>query len=242
MDSAEARRKLLLYRPAVDRDEPEFAEALAMAARDTELGDWLRRRIEADAAIGARLAQVAAPEDLAAKIIRERPVPFPARHRWRSVLQWAAIAVILAGLAGWWLETQPRNSFSAYEQYLAGMLGHNYRMSLESADMRRIRSYLKNNQAPADFALGTPLQSATPLGCATLSWNANPVSMVCFTDPSKRKIFLFVVNQGAIPDPPAGAAPTIRQVGDFSIASWTTNGQAYLLTVKGGPDILQKFL
>jgi hypothetical protein len=242
MDRVEARKILLLYRPAADRDDPQFTEALAAAERDPELGDWLRSRLEADAVIAAGLSQAAPPEGLAAKILREKPVVFPLAN-WRSnLLRWAAVVLVLAGLAGWWLQSRPRNSFAGYERYLERMLAHNYRMSLESGDIGRIRSYLKNNQAPADFALGAPLQKTTPLGCATLSWNGNPVSMVCFADPAKRKLFLFVVDKGAIPNPPQEGAPTIRQAGDFTTASWTERGKTYLLTVKGGPDILRNFL
>ena len=66
--------------------------------------------------------------------------------------------------------------------------------------------------------------------------------MLCFADTVQGKLFLFVVNRDAIPDAPASAEPALRQVGEFAVASWTAQGRAYVLAVKGGPESARKFL
>jgi hypothetical protein len=242
MNSAEVRAKLLLYRPAVDAEDPQFAEALAQAARDPELKRWLDARLAADSALSEKLRAIEPPPDLAARIIRERPVPFAPSRQAKSWLQLAAALVVLAGVAVFWLRPAPRNRFAAYEEYLGRLVTRDYRMSLETSDLEQIRGFLANNQAPADYVLAPPLTRTPALGCATLSWNGNPVSMLCFADAEQGKLFLFVVNRGAIPDAPASAEPELRQVGEFAVASWTAQGRAYVLAVKGGPERARKFL
>ena len=242
MNSAEAREKLLLYRPLLDADDSQFAAALAQAAHDPELQRWLDSRVAADAALRAKLCAIEPPPDLAEKILREQPVPMVPSRALPHWLQLAAALAVLAGLAIFWLRPTPRNRFALYEEYLGRLVARDYRMSLETDDPERIRAFLKNNQAPADYALAPPLARTPALGCATLSWNGNPVSMLCFADAAQGKLFLFVVDRGAIPDAPPGATPALRQVGDFAVASWTTQGRAYVLAVKGGPERARKFL
>ena len=196
----------------------------------------------ADAALRAKLRAIEPPPDLAEKILREQPVPMVPSRALRHWLQLAAALAVLTGLAIFWLRPTPRNRFALYEEYLGRLVARDYRMSLETDDPERIRAFLKNNQAPADYALAPPLARTPVLGCATLSWNGNPVSMLCFADAAQGKLFLFVVDRGAIPDAPPGATPALRQVGDFAVASWTAQGRAYVLAVKGGPERVRKFL
>lgn len=65
MDKERAKFILGSFRPdGEDADEPAFAEALALAARDRELGEWLADERAQDAAFAAILADVEIPEDL----------------------------------------------------------------------------------------------------------------------------------------------------------------------------------
>lgn len=70
MDKEQARFILQSFRPdGADAEDPDFAEALAAAAADRELGDWLAAERAQDAAFAAALSHLAIPHDLREHII-----------------------------------------------------------------------------------------------------------------------------------------------------------------------------
>jgi len=59
MDKEEARFILRCFRPdGADAENPDFAEALAWAAKDRELGEWLARERARDADFASALSSV----------------------------------------------------------------------------------------------------------------------------------------------------------------------------------------
>lgn len=65
MDKERAKFILQSFRPdGEDASEPAFAEALELAAKDRELGEWLAAERAQDAAFAAMLSDVEIPEDL----------------------------------------------------------------------------------------------------------------------------------------------------------------------------------
>lgn len=65
MDKEKAKFLLQSFRPdGADSSDPEFSEALALAAADRDLGDWLAKERASDAAFAAMLNDVEIPEDL----------------------------------------------------------------------------------------------------------------------------------------------------------------------------------
>lgn len=70
MDRETARFILRSFRPdGADAADPDFAEALALAAADRELGEWLAHERAADAAFSEMLGRIRLPEDLRAEIL-----------------------------------------------------------------------------------------------------------------------------------------------------------------------------
>lgn len=70
MDKEEARFILRSFRPdGADAENPDFAEALALAAKDRELGEWLARERASDAAFAEALASVDIPGFLREEIL-----------------------------------------------------------------------------------------------------------------------------------------------------------------------------
>jgi len=70
MDKEEARFVLRCFRPdGADAENPDFAEALAWAAKDRELGEWLARERASDAAFAAALAAIDIPGPLRHEIL-----------------------------------------------------------------------------------------------------------------------------------------------------------------------------
>ncbi len=60
MDEPEARLILQAYRPGLEENDPEAAEALQMAERDPALGRWLAEEQEFDRAMAAHLEAIPA--------------------------------------------------------------------------------------------------------------------------------------------------------------------------------------
>lgn len=70
MDKEEARFILRCFRPdGADAENPDFAEALACAAKDRELGEWLARERSSDAGFAKALAAVSIPASLREEIL-----------------------------------------------------------------------------------------------------------------------------------------------------------------------------
>jgi hypothetical protein len=95
MNTNEAKEKLLLYRGAIDDADPQFREALAHAQHDPELAEWLREQASSYQAIRSKLRDVAPPDDVAERVIRNRPIPL--RRDWTQILKLAA-AIILSAI------------------------------------------------------------------------------------------------------------------------------------------------
>jgi hypothetical protein len=70
MDKEEARFILRCFRPdGADAENPDFAEALAWAAKDRELGEWLARERSSDAGFAKALTAVGIPASLREEIL-----------------------------------------------------------------------------------------------------------------------------------------------------------------------------
>ena len=70
MDKEQARFILQSFRPdGADAKDPDFAEALQVAAEDRELGDWLAAERAQDAAFAAALNDLAIPDELRRNIL-----------------------------------------------------------------------------------------------------------------------------------------------------------------------------
>lgn len=70
MDKEEARFILRCFRPdGADAENPDFAEALAWAAKDRELGEWLARERASDAGFARALVAVSIPASLREEIL-----------------------------------------------------------------------------------------------------------------------------------------------------------------------------
>lgn len=64
MDKEQAKLILASYTPAIGNDHQDFTEALALAAENRELGEWLARERAMDEAFTTALATIAMPDGL----------------------------------------------------------------------------------------------------------------------------------------------------------------------------------
>jgi hypothetical protein len=259
MNREEAKEILMLYRPgsADDRD-PEFAAALGLCDSDPELKRWFDDHCAVYRALRTRF-RVAVPEGLKEQILAERVAhTTPLWRRRPAALAAVATLALIAGVVTWLL--QPReatdstaarneNRFDTFRNRGAVSTALlSYRMDLSTNDLEQIRTYCRRHEAVADYVLPAGLQqNAEATGCMISTWQGRPVTMLCFRSSARlphgaNDLWLFVVDQSAFPDPPAGPAPAFTRVERSTTASWSSHGRTYVLVGTGDEQFLRKFL
>ena len=252
MNRDDAKKILLLYRPgAVDGADPQMAEALALAAQDDELKRWFGEHCARQEVLRSKFRQIPVPAGLKEQIISEQA----AREKiviWRRNLAFtAAAAVVMAALALtvlWFRPPASDNTLAIFQSRMAGVALRGYVMDLMTNNPARIRAYLKQHHAPADYVLPAPLQKVALTGCAVESWQGTKVSMICFRTgkplpPGEQSdLWLFVVDRASIKNPPPAGPPQLAQANQLITATWIQDGRLYLLGTKGDEPTLRRFL
>ncbi|MEI6568632.1 MAG: hypothetical protein WCR20_18265 [Verrucomicrobiota bacterium] len=250
MNSAQAKEVLLLYRPgtadAAEPAEPAMAMALELAGRDPELGRWFEEHRAFQRAMRAKFRQFEVPAHLKASLlVREagRPRIITPQTWWRRSL-WSTSTVVLLlllGLIGLRLKPRAQDRFANYQSRMVSQVQREYRMDLETNDMRQIRQYMAQRGAPADYELARGLERLQLTGAGLLTWRSNSVTMVCFDRGNKKMLFLFVLKRSALKDPPP-ATPQLATVHEMLTASWTHGENTYVLAGPEEVDFAKKYL
>jgi hypothetical protein len=249
----EAKTILLLYRHGTaDADDPQIAEALALAERDRELKDWLVIHCAREFVLREKFRQIAAPAGLKEQIISEQ-----ARQGkmifWRQEFSLAAAAaaiILLFGVLAFFLfqKTETDGTLAVYQNQMAGVALRGYAMDLMTNDPVPIRAYLAQKQAPADFVLPAALKEAALAGCAVEGWQDKKVSMICFRTAKavaaggQGDLWLFVVDHASVKNAPAGVAPQFSKVNRLITATWTQDGKLYVLGTEGDEETIKQYL
>lgn len=254
MTESEAKRILLLCRPDTqDAAEPAFAEALALAEANPSLRTWFEAQSRVHRELRACFRAIRPPEGLREQILSESGAWTRRQKEQRMVLALVALTggVLLAlALFLWQPQPRPREvvTLQTWCQRMISAVQRQYTMTLETADLERIRAHLAESRAPADYVLPGGLTRLQATGCGVLSWQERPVSMLCFHSgralppEEKTDVFLFVVDRAAVPDAPAAAPPQTRRVDGFATAVWSAGEKVYLLAVTGDEQLLQQYL
>ena len=244
MDNQQAKEILSLYRAGLDEaTDPFFAEALAQAQRDPELGRWFEKQSAIDAAMREKFQQIAAPASLPQQILAERKIVRPAIW-WAHPALWAAAAaaIVLAVLVGYLLQQPETPNFQSYRKNMAKLVSGEYKMMLETNDLGAIRQFLGKNHGVADYVLTKEMEKLPAEGCALINWHDRRVSLVCLERGHDDDLFLFIVDRSALPDPPPSQTAQFARVNNMTTASWTVGDKTYVLASKGNEEDLRKFL
>jgi hypothetical protein len=254
----EAKEILLPYRHGTsDADDPQVAEALALARQDQELARWLEAHCARQYVISEKLRRIAPPDGLIQQIIFEnrsaqKQSVFERKPALTALVCVLAILVCLfvaTDPTEWWRKFQgPDNRLVAYQHSMARVALSTYGMGLATSDTNQIRAYLKQNDAPSDFALNASLKQTHMTGCAVEDWHGAKVSMLCFhSNPANANakasdLWLFVANRDLVSDLPDATHPQLHRVDSLLIATWVDGDRIYMLARQGDLENMKKFL
>jgi hypothetical protein len=247
----EAKNILLLYRHGTaDADDPQIAEALAMAERDPELKDWLVVHCAREFVVREKFRRISAPAGLKEQIISEQAAQERMRG-WRKKAALTAVAAVLLGLMAfgsfWVSRPAPEDTLSIFQNRMARVALGNYAMDVMTNNPAAIRAYLAQHHAPAEFVLPVALQQVTLTGCAVQGWQNGSVSMVCFRTSGASPdvasdLWLFVVDRASVKKSSAGPVPQLAKVNRLMTATWVQGDQLYFLGTSGDAQTIQQFL
>jgi hypothetical protein len=252
VNSQEAREILLLYRPAVDRgDDPDFAEAIALAKADPELDSWFQQHCAFQNAARSAFNDIPVPDGLKEQILSERKAHLTLTSRRRALV--GACAVVVIAFCGLFTfrtlfpPEPPRDySFGNFHTNMIGLIiRYPPKMDLLTNDLQALRQNLAEH-GQSNLVFTAALQKTAGTGCKALDWQDKPVAMVCLNsgkngDPKKPDLFLFVVDKTVIKGPP-GATPEVTQVWKGIVSgSWTSGNKTYVLAGWGDEDFLKQY-
>jgi uncharacterized membrane protein YbaN (DUF454 family) len=242
MNSAEAKRILLAYRPdSSDDSDPEIAEALEFTKRDPELRKWLEHQITFQTTIRDRFQELEIPLDLKERILASKVVSVstPLWRRPQFLAAAAAIAFMLAWTA-WLFRPSRQSEFADFRSRMVRTVLREYRMDIVTNSMDRVREFLATNNGHADYALTKNLAQLPAAGGGVLKWRGHPVSMVCFDLGKTELLYLFVIDRSAVSDGPTDQ-PQYAQVNQLATVGWTTRDKTYVLAAGEDLESLRRF-
>ena len=205
------------------------AESSPEAAEGDAAGAQLQQHSEQfNARVHQVLAEIPVPPDLRDQILaRRKIVTVPYWRTPRAIAMAAALAFMATGLL-FWTTARFRGEDRTYTGFRSRMVGfalREYRMDIHTNSLAGVQKYLAQQGAPAQFSLPPTLAQTPVKGGAALTWQGQPVSMVCF-DKLNTTLYMFVIEHGAAP-------VTNRVVAPFktvATATWSADGKTFLLT------------
>jgi hypothetical protein len=247
----EAKNILLLYRHGTaDANDPQIAEALALAQRDPELARWLEEHCARQFVLREKFRQITAPAGLKEQIISEHAAQERMIYcRQKSALVAMSALLLLVALAPFWfLHRGHDDTLAVYQNRMVGVALRGYAMDLVSNNPEQIRAYLAQNHAPADFVLPAALKRAALTGCAIEGWQDAKVSMICFrtgkslAPGGQSDLWLFVVDRASVWGSPAESSPQFSKVNLLITATWSQGDKLYLLGTAGDEQAIKQYL
>ena len=258
MNRDEARLILQSCRPGgQDAADPQFAEALALAKQDAELGAWFAQQQKFDAQISREIKSLPAPADLKVKILaranpqRQKIVGLPAPAWWRNVfslnspVSWAmaAVVVILLSLAVFWRQPEGTAHFADYSaQMVSAAVNDQNHVAVGNSDMKQVVAWLGEHHGENKFILPVALNNGGLMGCRVLDWQGRKISMLCYGLKDAGHVDLFVAEAKIFSDAPPADRPQFASSGGKPTAGWSHEGKVYLMIGHGAATDLEKIL
>ena len=246
MTRDEAKCLLQAMRPdGSDTNDPVFVEALELVQTDSELEAWWKAQQNFDRGIAAKIEEIPAPLSLRDEIIGRRKIVALPRQSFLGAGFAVAAALVLVAVVQDLLYTGPAVSppilSDVYTASVLPVLGDDQpKLGMTSSDPGQVRAWLKERHAPTGN-LPASLAALPSVGCQVFEVRGHAVSLICLALKGGGLAHLFIVNEGALIDPP-GDLPEYGQAGGWSTASWSKDGKSYVLATRTGPEALRALL
>ena len=257
MDRKEAQLILSGLRPGgLEANEPFFAEALALVEADPELHAWWLSQQEFDRRVSARLREVPVPKSLRQRCMLSPKIVayYPPQWQHRGLLAAAAAVAILCVAGTWWSvsssghfantagnQVLPVDRGAFTEQALAKLGTNGPLLAKLSSNPDEVKAWLEQRKAPIG-QMPPKFAAMPPVGCQEYVINGHTVSLVCVTLPDGCVAHMFVVDKGALSNPPATTGPQYDSMKGWNVASWSDDKMSYVLATNATMDDLKQLL
>ena len=241
MTREQAQEILLLHRAGRDSAtaDPEMTEAVRMAASDPELARWLEQHRAFQNDAHKQFASIEPPADLKARILAGAQTPPKKESRFsrNQILAIAASIVVLFALANFWFsQNREQKTFANFRSRMTEFALRSYEMDIVTNSGPVVRQFLASQGAPADFPLTPGLEKLPVKGGGRLSWQNQPVAMMCFALTNNETAFMFVMDQNAVSKQPKMELAAGKNINSVA---WTDKGKVFLLAAAERPEVLE---
>lgn len=245
MSNQEAQFILNAYRPGgADANDPAMKAALDQAARDPVLGAWFARQQAHGAAVAEKLREIAPPPGLREAILAggrasRRPEPRSVWRRWPAWWAAAAMVTFLLGMGAWW-RLSPAHGTS-FAEFAVEVVDHGFRLQKRGSDLAELRTWLAEHRGPLPDALPTEFAQLRALGCRTLDFRGQNVSLICF-ERDGGAFHVFVARRENVPGEHDGAKPRFMARGSLVAAAWSDARHFYVVVSDANLATLRQVL
>lgn len=242
MKNEEARFILQAYRPGgADSSDPFFAEALAQAQRDPQLGAWLAREQAFDAAIAAKLREMNPPADLRDNIMAGGRAGMWHRGSRRLPI-WLGVAAAVAALFLTVVRLRPAAPVDAGQLTL---------FALGDATHEELHKGMIAGLASVEDTLGDPKTHLAPglnvsdddlrvRGCRSVQVAGRDVFEICFKRGDE--FHLYIAGTGEFKTRLGPGKPAFQSQGGMSSVTWTAGNRVYVLVSDRSVEELTRLL
>jgi hypothetical protein len=115
-------------------------------------------------------------------------------------------------------------------------------MDVRSDALEELRRQFVQHGWPSDYVVPPGLTRLSVRGGCLMKWHGHKVSMLCLNAPPDHGVWLYVVEDAALPDAPAHATPRFAMEGGLATASWSEKHKTYLLAAEGDEVFLRTLL
>ncbi len=239
MNNEEAKFILQGYRPnGADAGDVAFSGALEQAKNDPALGEWLARQQAFDAAVSAKLGQMAPPADLRAAILAGGDLGAGAgRSRWWSypigMGLAASVAVGLAVALALW----PKQA-DAFTSFAIADARHSETHGGMGGPIDSLQAWFSEPTTRLGGAVPLDFDLLRQSGCRTVKHQGRDVLEFCF---SRNGVWFhcYIVRAAEIEEGEGGVVPVFLDRDNASIATWTDGAHVIAVVSKTGREALE---
>ncbi|ACB77055.1 hypothetical protein [Opitutus terrae] len=245
MTNNEAKFLLQAYRAGgLDASDPALAEALAQAKNDPALAAWFAREQAHATAIAAKLREIQPPAGLREMILAgvhadvQRQTQTQRRYKrlWWGL---AASLALLLSLAAWWRLTPIRGE--TLDQFAVNFVSHGFMLQERSPDVAHLKAWLAARETPLPEKLPAEFARLRALGCRTLKFEGQDVSLICF-ERGGHEYHVFVAHRADFAAPPSAVPRPLRERRGHVFTSWSDAHNDYVLVSDASMDEVRQLL